>query len=156
MKNRKTRKLLIGGAILVAVIVVVAVIWFILANNKRLPELDTSEALLSVTQDGDTVAFYPDATYAIQGDVEIQGFKFEYEVKSTYKVEDGILILEDAAPSVSVSSMFGDFEISGDIYSAIEDGTLVIHLKGSNETDTFELAHIILGKEQAEKIKVKV
>ena len=154
MKKVKTRKLMIGGAILAAIIVAVAVIGFIL-SNKKLPELDTSGALLTVTQNGDTIVFYPDATYAIQGDVEIQGIVFQYEVKSTYKVENGILVLEDPAPTVSVNSKFGAFEVPGDIYSAIEEGVLVIHLEGSNETSTFELAHFTLGKEQAEKIKVK-
>ena len=151
-KKRKLAILGVGG--LIAVLAIAAIIVFVLPDKK--PEkLDTSGALLSVTQNGDTIVFYPDNTYAIQGDVEIQDVTFDYEMKSTYKVEKGKLTLEDAAPSISVASKLGDFEVAGDIYSKIEKGALVIHLEGSNDTASFELAHFELGKEQAEKIGVE-
>lgn len=154
MEKRKRQKLLIGGIAAIVVIAAAVAAFLLLRPQKQQEKLDENGALLSVTQNGDTIIFYGDKTYAIQGDVEIQGIVFEYTMKSRYSVENGKLILEESEMKIPVSSKFGDFDVDGSISSGIEKGALVIDLKADNGSGIFDLAHFELGKEQAEKLNI--
>lgn len=120
-------------------------------GGKQAP-LDTDGALVSLTQNGDTIVFNPDGTYAIQGDVEIEGTIFTYTMTGTYSIVDGKLVLNEENPLISVDSPFGSFELPGSITAQIVDGALIIHLEASNESDTFELAHFSLGTLEADAL----
>ena len=100
MEKGKRQKLLIGGIAAIVVIAAAVAAFLLLRPQKEQEKLDETGALLSVTQNGDTIIFYGDKTYAIQGDVEIQGIVFEYTMKSKYSVENGKLILEESEMKV--------------------------------------------------------
>jgi len=153
MKTKKKGIIIIS---VIAVVLIAAIVGIIalLSGDPKLDPLDTSGAVATATQNGDTIVFNPDGTYNIQGDVEIENVLFEYRMQGTYSVTDGVLELNESAPTVSVHSKFGGFDLPGDIKAEIVDGALTIHLEASNETSTFELAHFILGKETADKLGV--
>ena len=152
MNTKSHRRFLIALAA-VAFAAVVAIIHAVSGHTGQMPP-DTSGALVSLTQNGDTIVFNPDGTYIIQGDVEIQGVTFTYETQGTYSVVDGMLVFNESAPPVSVNSKFGSFELSGDIHTEVIDGVLIVQLEASNESSTFELAHFTLGKEEADHLGV--
>lgn len=87
MKTMKKRKIWIGALIVVLLIGAIFAVRAI--TGSRLSPLDTDGALVSLTQNGDTIVFYPDGTYVIQGDVEIENVVFSYETGGTYTVKDG-------------------------------------------------------------------
>ena len=153
MKTMKKRKIWIGALIVVLLIGAIFAVRAI--TGSRLSPLDTDGALVSLTQNGDTIVFYPDGTYVIQGDVEIENVVFSYETGGTYTVKDGKMILNESAPQVSVKSKFGSFDLPGDIRAEIVDGALNIHLEASNEVDTYVLADFELGKDEAKKLDLK-
>ena len=114
--NKKIRR---GVLIALAAVIIVALfaIFRTVSGHTRQIQLDTSGAMVSLTQNGDTIVFNPDGTYIIQGDVEIQGVTFTYETQGSYSVLDGKLVFNESAPLISVNSKFGSFELSGDIHT---------------------------------------
>lgn len=157
MKSQRKKRILIAIGVLLALLIAAVLGAHLMLKKGTAPApVDTKGAVLSVTQDGDTIVFQPDNSYTLQGVVNIEGYDFAYTTKGTYDVRDGSLILNEAAPTVSVSSTFGDFDMEGDIQTSIKKGALNILLKATNEEqNTFELADLSLGKEQADKLGVK-
>ena len=145
-----------GVLIALAAVIIVALfaIFRTVSGHTRQIQLDTSGAMVSLAQNGDTIVFNPDGTYIIQGDVEIQGVTFTYETQGSYSVLDGKLVFNESAPLISVNSKFGSFELSGDIHTEIIDDALIVQLEASNESSTFELAYFTLGKEEADHLGV--
>lgn len=133
MKTKRKGIILIATVICILLLTAIG-IFALLGGGGELEPLDTSGSVASTTQNGDTIVFNPDGTYVIQGDVEIQGAVFAYEVKGTYAVNDGKLVLNEQNPTVYVDSKFGAFDLPGDIWAEIVDGALVVHLEASNES----------------------
>lgn len=154
MKKWSRRKTILTVVVAVVAVAALVVGYLVLSHKDRAP-LNTDGALVSLTQGGDTIVFNADGTYAIQGDVEVADYTFDYDTAGTYAVTDGTLVFNEESPTVSVSSQFGDFDMPGSISSNIEDGALVIRLDASNENDTFELAVFHLGRKEAEALGIK-
>lgn len=155
MKTGSRRKFLLPVMVLAMIAAVFAVVAIGLGSTRqKQSDMNADGAVISLTQNGDTIVFNADGTYAIQGDIEIKGITFTYDTAGTYSVTDGMLVFNEESPDVHVDSQFGNFDMSGHITAEIKDGALIVRLEASNDQDTYELAVFTLGKKEADALGV--